>query len=161
MKHYQASQSRPFALFTRERARGKVFYYRTFDDHGRPAGEWSTGLLDRRAAEAFCREAHNAGTLTQPGKKVQAPVLNFATYFSKWFVWEKDKEPECPYIRNRLARGLSYSPGNAYIQRRNLEKHILPAFGGRRIDRITTGEIEAWLRSLPAKSKISQVTANY
>jgi len=127
----------PFTVFERRLSSGKtVFYYRTYDEGGKRTTARSTGRTTKTAAKAYCQE------LIRQGRLIPSQDLTFAVYAADWWVYNR-----CRYIQSRLARGGSFSRTHAYIQRLNLNKHILPVLGKTKLKQITSREIEAWLFS--------------
>ncbi len=140
----------PFTLFPRTLKSGKtVYYYRTYDRDGHRTTARSTGQSTKTTARAYCTQ------LLREDRLVPARELLFRDYAIDWWIYEK-----CRYIKGRLARRGAFSRTHADIQRMNLEKHILPAFGDTELNKITSGQIESWLLSFQERG-LSNVTANH
>lgn len=140
----------PFTVFRRTLPSGKhVYYYQARTETGERTSAWSTGCRTKKAARTFCHALHRAGRLV-------APVSHtFSEYTHVWFVYE-----QCPYIQARLARGHSYSRQHAHGQRTTLVNHMIPAFGAKKIEEITTRDAERYLKALRDKG-YSPRTVNY
>ncbi|KPJ64393.1 hypothetical protein AMJ44_12910 [candidate division WOR-1 bacterium DG_54_3] len=87
--------------------------------------------------------------------------ISFGEYARDWWIWGK-----CEYIKRKLARHKSVSPGYADAMRSYLNHHILPYFKDKGLHQITTAMVEDWLFSLTKKTgrtgaNLSATTANY
>ena len=101
---------------------------------GRPPA----GFFTKRTAEAWLRDA------LQRAREGDAPAprgetVTFATAAREWLRYVADE------------RGVKPSTLRSY--RSSVEAHLVPAFGSRPIDRITTGEIERWRSGLDASAR--------
>jgi integrase len=139
-------------VFRVERTRGPCWYakYRLPDgrqvqkklgpawtERGRPRA----GYFTKRTAEAWLRSVlDDAGRGVLPGQ-VRTGVT-FDTAADEWLRFiEEDRERK---------------PSTLVDYRSALRAHLLPAFGGRPIESITTEDIEAWRRSLTGLSNRSK-----
>ncbi len=116
---------RPFSL----KKRGKYWYVKS-------AGEetyHSTGLADRSRAEGFAlQEVQNhTDTARNTGGKT------FGVYARVFF----DRNT-CRWVARQRAKKRSFTEAVAASRRGHLLNHILPQFGGRKLDDITAEEIE-------------------
>jgi integrase len=101
---------------------------------GRPPA----GFFTKRTAEAWLRDAlqrAREGDVPAP----RGAVVTFATAAREWLRYVADE------------RGVKPSTLRSY--RSSVEAHLVPAFGSRPIDRITTGEIERWRSGLDASAR--------
>ena len=71
-------------------------------------------------------------------------------------MWTRDS----PYVRSRRARGFTLSPGYLATTRTNLLRHVLPAFGKRRVAAISPSAIEGWRLSLFDEGQLAPRTIN-
>lgn len=139
-----------FSIYLRTLQSGKkIFYYHAYDESGNRLPGRSTGQTTKTAATAYCMELYKAGRLIPD----RDPL--FKEYAENWWIMDK-----CDYIKGQTARGFTISRTYAYVQRLNLERHILPTFGNIKINSITSGKIEKWLFSLSEEKKLSNKTAN-
>lgn len=130
---------------------GKVVYYASF-----PAatGEWSprksTGCSTRAAAEKWCIEKITSGEVVG--------IVNGDTTLMQWCTgfWGVSGR----YEQDRTARGFVVSPTYLENQRRNLEKHVLPDFGERKLHELTTAHLDKFFLNLFHKSGLSGSTIN-
>jgi hypothetical protein len=130
---------------------GKPTYYVRFRDDAGDILPWrSTGETSKTRAELWALEQYKNNTIAV------RESLTFGSFASNWWVWDK-----CDYIRGKLARGQRISQAYAENQRRNLEHHILPAFKGKILSKITAQMIETWLMTLREKKKLAPVTCNH
>ena len=129
---------KPFTVFPRTLKSGKkVYYYHAYDSDGRRTNYRSTGQTTRAAAETYCLKLYRENKLLTRVKEI-----TFAEYTRTWWIFEK-----CGYIRGRKVRGFPITRRYADNQRMNLEKHILPVFGDKKLNRITVNMIDSWLRA--------------
>jgi len=63
--------------------------------------------------------------------------FTFEKYSKDWWIWER-----CPYVKGKLARGMSISRRYADKSRRNLEKDLILHFGVRKLTDIRPTDIE-------------------
>jgi len=148
---------RPFNLYKRSTTRpGKYIYYVQFyDDVGNRMTARSTGQTSKGAAEAWAIEQLRKGLISANKN------ITFSQYAQNWWIWEK-----CGYVKGKLARGSRISRGYVDAMRGYLDNHILPVFGHRKLQRISTRMIEQWvmdLREKPGKSgkALSHTTVNH
>jgi integrase len=134
--------------------KGKPTYYCRFRDESGALLPWkSTGETSKTRAENWA-----IGQIKQ-GEILTRLNLTFGRYAAKW--WTKD----CEYTRRKRARGKSISPGYADAMRTYLDRHILPYFKNKLLNRITPADIEHWLLSLRDKKTrdgyLSPTTVNH
>lgn len=139
-----------FTLVKRNFGKKDIYYYRTYDENGKRV-TYSTGLTSKAAAQAYCTELHRRGLLI-PQRQPRMKFAEFAVGF-----WDYNTSP---YIQGILARGGSFSPGFAHSRQLTMNKHILPYFGDKDIDRITPADIDRWLLSFKDLG-LSNTTANH
>lgn len=139
-----------YTLYQRQRTKGKpVWYFQTYDEHGKRLAGRSTGETSKAEARRYCDELLRSGRLTAP----KIPTLSEWVTERHWYEWPRDKEePLCLYARGRLARSSKDKPavGRGHIDRcfAHLRDHILPTFGSKRLDEITPAQLEEWLFDL-------------
>ena len=129
-----------YSLLARKTLRGRVvWYYRTYDDHGRRTTARSTGCESKTAAHAYCQK------LLKEGRLIPDRPIRFADFARDFWVWDK-----CAYVGRKLARGATI--GRSYVAqcRKRLEMHIAPTFARRRLAEITTRDIDTWVDRLLA-----------
>jgi hypothetical protein len=144
----------PFTVYPRLLESGKVvWYYQTYDEEGCRTAPRSTGQTNKSAGRAYCFGLLKLGKL---GQKKACLFSEFVEDF-----WDYDK---CDYVQARLARGQRISKYYVYIQRKLLNKYILPSFGGMQLDKISTPYIEKWVFGLKAQglshSSVNQLLNN-
>jgi integrase len=139
-----------------ERQRGPVWYARYREPSGRQVKRaigpvWSergrppAGFFTRRMAEDWLRE-----TLLADAQKAEAGVLDTGATFA-------DAAEE--YLRfAEQDRGCKPSTIRGY--RSQLNAHLLPAFGTRRIEDITEREIERWRAGMTGSRSARPVLSN-
>jgi hypothetical protein len=115
------------------KSRKTVYYYWAYRNGGKKIYR-STGIDSYGKAVRHCRN------LLKLGKLAAEKSFEFAKYTEYFFVYDV-----CPYIRNRLLHGKSYTRGWAQAQRRLLVKRIIPQFGALDIREISENQIEGWL----------------
>ena len=103
----------------------------------KPNGKVSTSLLHLRPPGK--KEEHLANGQIITSAKRSVLLAAFADGF-----WNYDGD----YITRRLARGGHFSRTFAVTRASQLERPILPAFGGRTLRSMTRSEIEAWQMKL-------------
>ena len=69
--------------------------------------------------------------------------MSFSQYATDWWIWDR-----CPYVKKKIARGATISRGYCDINRRNLERYIIPFFGKIKLSKIAPGLIEDFLMGL-------------
>ncbi len=125
-------------VFPRRLSSGRtVYYYQTYDKDGRRTNPKSTGAVRARDARLYCMEMYREGTLGVTVKKVPT----FKEFSVGW--WDMKT---CEYLKSRMAR-RKISTSYARHGKRNLEKHLIPAFGNKRLNEITSHEIDVWMVS--------------
>ena len=113
----------------------------------------STGCKRKSEAIIVANDRLMRGDLANEGKSIHPKT--FAEYAEPFFVWET-----CPIVRDKIERGGHYSEELAYINRKQLEKYLLPVFGKKVLPEITPAMVSSFLRNLPKKWGISPQTAN-
>jgi len=127
-----------FIVFPRTLKSGrKVYYYQTYDAEGKRTPGRSTGAVRARDARVYCMKLYRDGMLGVTVKKIPT----FSEYSLGW--WDMRT---CRYLKSRMAR-RNISASYARNAKRNLEKHLLPEFGKRQLDAITSREIDSWMMS--------------
>ena len=127
-----------FCVFPRRLPSGRtVYYYQTYDKDGRRTNPKSTGAVRARDARLYCMKLYREGTLGVTVKKVPT----FKEFSVGW--WDMKT---CEYLKSRMAR-RKISTSYARHGKKNLEKHLIPAFGNKRLNEITSHEIDAWMVS--------------
>lgn len=133
---------KPYTLLRRENG---VWYYRTYNSAGRRTTARSTGAKTKTAAREYCDRLFRRGEL------VPGAAMSLERYTVDWWVWGR-----CQYVAEMRSRGRM-TRGHADNQRRLLRLHILPYLGHRRIDELTTANIEDWLVTI-ARTDLSAET---
>ena len=85
---------------------------------------------------------------------------------SRWQTFKEFSEPffdygRCPIIQDKVQRGGHYSVQLADTNRRNVRKYLLPYFGTKVLQEITTAMVNSWLVELPKRHNITPQTATY
>ena len=131
----------PFSLFARKTKKGKIWYYRSYDEYGNRTVGRSTGETSKTRARQYCCK------LLLEGRIVPTKEISFAAYTTNWWLWDK-----CDYIRGRLARSTTGKPkiSRRYADdsRRILELHILPYFQNHWLSSINPKMIEDFMFSV-------------
>jgi integrase len=136
-------------VFCRDGKRGAVWYAKYRLPDGRqvkrrigPAhtgrGRAPAGTFSRRGAEAWLNDvldAAEAGTL--PGSRRGMPT--FAEAAREWLRY--------------VAEDRDVKPSTLRAYRSSVEGHFVPAFGERRIDEITTADLERWRATLGVSAR--------
>ncbi len=141
----------PFSLHKRPtRRKNRFIYYVQFrDQEGNYTSALSTGQTSKSAASSWATEYLKQGHVPiQRG-------FTFERYSKDWWIWDR-----CAYIKSRLARGYTVSKRYAEESRRNLEKHLIPQFGDRKLTDISPKDIETWVLCLHGSSPLSPATIN-
>lgn len=126
-----------FSVFKKKLANGtEMYYYTTYDEKGKRR-QYSTGKTDQQEAYQECYR------LLAEGKLLKKSKMILEKYTANWF-----EHNSCPYYSLRISKGKKFSKSSLDNKRRILNKHILPVFGSKRLDHITTVEIENWLLNL-------------
>lgn len=126
-----------YSLYKRKTSSGIVYYVRW----RKPDGSWSsgrsTGCQSKRQTEAACENQ-----LIATGRAAPSRRLRFSEYASDFW------SPDGRYVELRRAHG--YSLGATYVknQQRLVDAYLIPAFGMRPIDEISSQSIEAYLFDL-------------
>ena len=127
-----------FSVFPRVLESGrKVYYYQTYDPDGRRMNPKSTGAIRARDARMYCMKLYREGTLGVTVKKTPT----FAEFSVGW--WDVKT---CQYLKSRMAK-RTISTSYARQGKRHLEKHLIPAFGKKPLDAITSRDVDAWMVS--------------
>ncbi len=147
---------KPYNLYKRPSKKRKYIYYVQFyDEAGNRMIARSTGQTSKSAAEAWAIEKIRRGVI------ISDKNITFEKYAENWWIWDK-----CTYVKHRLARGANISRGYVDSMRGYLDRHILPCFGSKKLQRISSRMIESWLMDLkdkPAKdgNLLSPTTVNH
>jgi integrase len=128
-----------YSLYKRYLPSGQVvFYYRTYDSNGGRLCGHSTGQTTKTAAREYCNKLNREGKLI-PEKIKRINIPTFGEFAVDFWDFEKSE-----YLKNQMGRRLitrSYANQGAY----NLEAHLLPVFGNKKLNAITMDEINTWL----------------
>jgi len=142
--------TKTFSIHKRTLKSGKkVYYYRTRDEKGKRTVSKSTGQTTKAAAETYCLKLLKENSLIPPKEEL------FKDFARNWWIYDK-----CTYIKGRLVRGFSFSRMHADIKRMQLEKHIIPVFGDKKLNEISENLVENWLFDLKDKGLVNS-TANH
>ena len=109
----------------------------------------STGKSKKHEARTYLNQLIAEGNLIPDKKK----NMTFTEFSKDFWLWDK-----CQYVeRKREREGITQD--YASNQRNNLEKHILPFFGPRKLIHISGDDIFTWLSTFKGKN-LSNKTAN-
>jgi len=123
-----------FSVFPKKLSNGTIiYYYTTYDDLGK-RHQFSTGKNNEVEAYQFCLERMSKGSLVPNSR------LFFEEYTKDWFTQDK-----CPYHQVRIKKGRTFSKSSIDNKRRILKRHLLTFFTGKKLDLISTRDIESWL----------------
>lgn len=139
-----------FNLFPKRLSSGTVIYYYTCYNESGKRVQFSTGESDLQQAYIECYKR------LAEGKIVRKSKLYFNEYTKDWFVHGK-----CVYASVRIAKGRTYSKSSTDNKRRILHKHILPVFSEKRLDHISSTDIENWLKDLKKSNYAVNSINNY
>jgi integrase len=139
-----------FTLYRRKDPSGiVVFYYRTYTFDGKRTCGHSTGQTAKSAAREYCNKLLKEGRLL----KAWLGVPTFEEFSKGWWDYET-----CEYLKKRKARrkiSLGYARQGEIITR----VHLVPEFGKKRLNEITTSMIDSWMVGFKARG-LSNNTAN-
>jgi len=126
-----------YSLFPRKVGKNKktIWYYMAYDEDG-VRHQYSTGCTSRTQALDEMNRRVRQDQLIRDGFKAAVPT--FAEFADKW--WTED----CPYLKSEKDHGRELSPGYVAIQKKNLDRYLIPAFGKKRIDALKVVTIEKW-----------------
>ena len=113
----------------------------------------STGETKRSEALCVINSRLLAGDLLNDAEKTRPKT--FAEFSDPFWIWGR-----CPILTDRIARGGHFTKGLAYTNRKNVDKYLLPTFGGKLLPEITPAMVNRWILSLPGKFDITPQTAN-
>lgn len=132
----------PFTIFPRKLSSGQtVFYYHTYDLNGGRTWARSTGKTTKTAAKIFCIELAKTGKLIPtPTEKKPLTLHEFAQFF-----WDYEKSD---FLKYRKQRGYVMSRSHTSNQHQKYNRYIEPAFGKKKLEAITTSQIETWFLAL-------------
>ena len=121
---------------------GKWVYYAHFYDPetGKRLPARSTFCTSERKARAWCRQRIAEGDYHRKSQ------MTFREFTNGWWLYDS-----CCYVQKKLARGFSMSRSYVENRRSELKNYIWPEFADKRLDRITTGEIEDFMMGLRTK----------
>jgi integrase len=134
-----------FGLYKRQMSSGRVvYYYRTYDQGKRTCGH-STGQTTKTAAREFCNRLLREGKLPGSGGLVTGPRCSAGTAprfrdFAAGF-WDYETSAYLKSRRGRRPITKAYAAQGEYA----VHKHLLSAFGGMRLDTISTHDVDTWL----------------
>lgn len=128
----------PFSLYPRKSADGKlIYYYRTYTEKGDRTIGRSTGQTSKSGARKVCLELWKKNKLIPEKIVPTIPILSdFGT-----LVWDYEKSP---MIKYRRLRDFNMSKSHVENQAKLFKKHIIPAFGSKRLDQITHAMVDNW-----------------
>jgi integrase len=142
-----------FTVFARTLESGRrVFYYQTYDEKGFRTPLYSTGQRTKTAAVAFCMELYRAGKLV-PQKEAKFKMPAFAKFAEGWWDFDTYK-----YLMKRSAR-RPMSKGTAAQGASTTKRHLLPEFGDKKLDGITSYGVDLWLSGFKQRG-LSNATGN-
>lgn len=128
-----------YSLYKRYLPSGRVvFYYRTYDHNGARTSGHSTGQSTRTAAREYCNHLLRENRLVS-GRKEHIPAPLFRDYARGFWDYETSS-----YLKSRRGRrpiSMGYATQGEYAAR----NHLIPVFGGKRLDAITEFDIDTWL----------------
>ena len=127
----------PFTVYPRKLKTVTVFYYQCYDHNGKRTCGHSTGQRTKTAAKMYCMELYRNGTLI-PDKK----AVNFGEFAAGWWDIATCKYLEWRQLQNPLA------PSTIDHYKTNLERHIKPFFGNKRLDAISPELVQNWILAL-------------
>jgi len=70
------------------------------------------------------------------GSLIASKPMTFAEYAKDWWIYDK-----CAYVQGKLKRGYKISRTYVDFERANLENHLLPYFGKKKLAQITPAQI--------------------
>jgi hypothetical protein len=104
-------------------------------------------------AATFCMELYRAGKLI-PYKEVKVKMPTFAKFAEGW--WDFDT---CKYLQKRTAR-RPVSEATAALAASVTKNHLLPQFGGTRLDGINPYDVDMWLSSFKKRGLSNSIANN-
>jgi integrase len=139
---YKMRLREAFSLYKRKTPCGRtVYYFQTYDAHGRRTCGHSTGQSTKTGAREYCNKLLREGLLLPKQKKVPT----FAEYAVGWWDFET-----CEYLHWRQGH-KKMSRNYAQTSRRVVENHLIPAFGKMRLDEITGKMVDNWMTEFRKK----------
>jgi integrase len=130
-----------YTLYKRRLSSGHtVYYYRTYDQDGKRTCGHSTGQVTRTAAKEYCNRLLREGKLI-PNSRRRATVPLFRDFSTGFWDYQTSAYLKSRKGRRPITRG--YAAQGEYAVR----NHLLPAFGDKRLDAITTHDVDTWLTS--------------
>lgn len=139
---------KPFTLLKRVSTAGTVcYYYRVYDQEGRRR-EFSTGHSAKTRAEAYCLDLFREGKLLPVVEESKIP--RFEDY-AKGF-WKVDGD----YYNSCKLLGKTLSPEHIGNMESITRLRLIPSFGDKRLDEITSQMVKNWrLQLLRTGMKVS------
>ena len=128
----------------------QVYYCQFYDESGNRLTARSTGQTSKAAAETWAYGQLQRGIIASDKN------VTFGKYAEKWWIWD-----ECPYVKSKVSRGVNLSRRYVDLMRAYLENHILPYFGKKRLQKINTHSIEAWIQQLREKKGRIGITLSH
>lgn len=142
-------KKKTFSVFPKILNNGtRIYYYTAYDEAGKRR-QFSTGKTAEIDAYQECLNRMQEGHLI--------PTSNL--YFEK-YVQDYFKHEGCPYYGPRIGRGRVYSLSSLDHKRSILTNHITPYFSGKKLDVISTKDIENWLNR-KKQAKYSNTSCNH
>ncbi|GHV41640.1 hypothetical protein AGMMS49546_17960 [Spirochaetia bacterium] len=138
-----------YSLYRRRLPSGEtVYYYRTYDENGKRLCGHSTGQSTKTRANEYCRRLIREERLI-PEKNRRIVIPTFREYSVDFWDYEKGEYLQEQKGRRPISR--SYATQGLY----NLETHLLPVFGDKKLNAITFDEINTWLVHFCDKTYLS------
>jgi integrase len=128
-----------YKLLPRKTQDGRTVWYVRYYDRAGHRVKKSTGKEKRGEAREVARQILQSG----PGSS-----MRLAEFAKDFFLWGA-----CTWIRRQHAKGRDFGEYQARQRRGHLDRHILPAFGARRLSEITGPAIERWLLTLELQNQ--------
>jgi len=111
----------------------------------------SSGKSSKSEAQNWADEQIKSGKVITSDKK----GILLETYARDFWDWDKS-----PYIKGKLARGQRIGQTHAKKCAGYIKQHVVPAFKGRTLASIKSGDIESWLLGLKGKGTLKAKSIN-
>lgn len=147
---YKRPSSVKEAKKKRQGKKYKFYYYVSFrDSEGNYTSGLSTGETSKGAANKWAYDYLKKGNVpTNRG-------FTFEKYAKDWWTPEK-----CEYLKEKERMGHKLSARYVLGSRRNLENHLIPYFGQKKITSITFNDVRKWMFYLCDEKGLNPATAN-